>query len=551
MAEDHDPLRRRVLASLLAGVPVGLAAGAIAASLPESRPEASGNTWFCIRQDGAARRAGWIADAPLERLRDLVGAHADEAVEICVANDFRNVEAKRFARVFPPRRRGLVGIEIEFRDEVLRLAPTRMVAANLGFKRALKRLLERHAASRAAFDAEGRLRSFSARQYLLPPGDGTGPVDLFRGGTVVGPTDTADGVRDRAAVLADSIGAWILQNLGADGGLPYKYWPSRGEVSPADNAIRRFLTCSAIGRWGAFRESAEIREAGRRNLRFNMARYFRDLGDGRGVSAEPRWAKLGAAALAGLAILDNDATDEFAGELALLAAGVDSLADDERGFRTFFYPAGRDGQNWNFYSGEALLFWAEAMRRGLPFAPSPELCRSTFERCRDIHRRNRNPAFVPWHTQACASLFAQTGDRAFAAFVLEMNDWLLPMQQWDGVAADLRGRFYDPRHPEFGPPHASSTGAYVEGLADAAPLARALGESRRAERYERAVRRGLRALRQLQYRDWRDMFYISRPERVQGALRTTAYDNAVRVDSSGHALAAAVKILRPMQFGPR
>ena len=551
MDEDHDPLRRRVLASLLAGVPAGLTGSALAGAPPERpRRKPGGNTWFCLRQNGVPQQAGWIAGAPADRLRGLIGAHGDEVLEVCVADNFRDVPPSQFARVFQPRLRGIIGIEIEFRDEVLRLAPTRMVAANLGFKRALERVLERHGASRAAFDAEGRLRSFSARQYLLPPGAGARPVDLFRGGTVVDPTDTAAEARDRAAVLADGIGAWMQQNLGADGSLPYKYWPSRGEISPADNAIRRFLTCSAIGRWGAFSGSAAMQEAGRRNLRFNMARYFRDLGDGRGVIAEPRWAKLGAAALAGLAILDNDAADEFAGELALLAAGVDSLADDdERGFRTFFYPASRDGQNWNFYSGEALLFWAEARRRGLPFAPSAERCRSVFERYRDTHRRNRNPAFVPWHTQACASLFAQTGDRAYAAFVLEMNDWLLPMQQWDGVAPDLRGRFYDPQRPEFGPPHASSTAVYLEGLADAAPVARALGESRRAERYERAVRRGLRALRQLQFRDRRDMFYISRPERVRGALRAKAYDNAVRVDSAGHALAAAVKILRPMQFG--
>ena len=41
------------------------------------------------------------------------------------------------------------------------------------------------------------------------------------------------------------------------------------------------------------------------------------------------------------------------------------------------------------------------------------------------------------------------------------------------------------------------------------------------------------------------MFYISKKPRVQGALRTEVYDNAVRVDSAAHALAAAIKILRP------
>ena len=221
----------------------------------------------------------------------------------------------------------------------------------------------------------------------------------------------------------------------------------------------------------------------------------------------------------------------------MLAAGIDSLADDERGFRTFFFPPERDGENWNFYSGEALLFWAEAARRGISLAPSLERCAAAFERCRERHRRSRNPAFVPWHSQACTSLYARTRHREYADFVIEMNDWLLPMQQWDGLDPDLKGRFYDPRHPEFGPPHAASTGAYLEGLGDAMALARALGDERRATAYERSVHRGLRSLRQLQFRDERDAFYVAKRNRVLGALRTEVYDNAIRVDSAAHAFA--------------
>ena len=228
----------------------------------------------------------------------------------------------------------------------------------------------------------------------------------------------------------------------------------------------------------------------------------------------------------------------------MLTAGVNSLAHDELGFRTFFFPPGRDGQNWNFYSGEALLFWAEAMRQGIRGAPSPEQCRAAFLRCRDRHRRARNPAFIPWHTQACASLFEQTGHHPYADFVFEMNDWLLPMQQWDGLPGDLRGRFYDPLRPHFGPPHAASTGAYLEGLADAADLARTQGYAGRAAAYDRTIERGLRSLRQLQFRSEEDAFYIRKRRRAMGALRVEAYDNTVRIDSAAHALAAALKRVR-------
>ena len=483
---------------------------------------------------------------PLAELRGRIGAHPGELVEVCVADDFREVPPDRFSRVFFNRARGLVGIEIALGGVVERLAPTRMLAANLRFERALDKFLENREVDAGEFRARGTLRAFSARQFLLPGGTGHQTVELVRGSTLVDTTPSAD--EDRAGDLATGIGRWMTANLSADGALPYKYWPSRGEVSPADNAIRRFLASLALARLGELRGSAAIRDAARRNLRFNLTRYFRDIGGGRGAIVERTGAKLGAAALAALAILESPAREEFLEELRMLAAGVESLADDAHGFRTFFFPSERDGENWNFYSGEALLFQAEAARRGLAAAPSLERCASAFERCRARHRRRRNPAFVPWHTQACASLFAQSGRREFVDFVFEMNDWLLPMQQWDGLAPDLRGRFYNPRRPDFGPPHAASTGAYLEGLADAAALARTTGERARAEVYERAVARGLRSLRQLQFRDERDTFYISRRKRVLGALRTEVYDNAVRVDSAAHALAAAIKILRPMEF---
>ena len=112
---------------------------------------------------------------------------------------------------------------------------------------------------------------------------------------------------------------------------------------------------------------------------------------------------------------------------------------------------------------------------------------------------------------------------------------------------DLRGRFYDPIHPEFGPPHAASTGAYLEGLADAAALASALGHRARASHYERAINRGFRSLRQLQFRDHRDAYYVCRKYRVIGGLRTETYDNSIRLDSCAHALAAAIKILHPTE----
>ena len=508
-----------------------------------SRPVDS--TWFCVRERGRAMQEGWIPDARLDDLRRQIRATDNSTIEVCVADDFRPVAPDRFNRVFCNRARGLFGMEIVYRGETVRIAPTQMLAANRGFDQALERFLEERESSSADFAADGRLRVFSARQYLLPGKGNGGATELHRGTTLVHPSQAAG--EDRTADLAGSIGRWMVRNQSSDGSLPYKYWPSRGRESRADNAIRRFLATLSLARLGALRGDPEIREAAQRNLRFNMARYFQNIGGGRGAIVEPTGAKLGAAALAALAILESPSAAEFGAELALLAHGISSLAEGENGFRTFFFPRERNGDNWNFYSGEALLFWAETRRRGLTCAPTLGRFTRTFARCRSRHRQARNPAFVPWHTQACVSMFLQTGRREFADFALEINDWLLPMQQWGEVPPDMWGRFYDPRRPKFGPPHAASTGAYLEGLADALALARALGDGARIAAYERTIERGLRSLRQLQFRDSRDAFYISRKKRVMGALRTRVYDNTLRIDSAAHALAATVKLLRMRQ----
>ena len=509
------------------------------------RASGRGVVWFCVRLDGLATRSGWTDSIPLAELARHLGTSPEEQIEVCVVDAVQRISPRHISRVFYNRMRGILGMEVSLGTNAVRYAPTQMIATNRSFDRVLERHLNSRQATVAELRASGSLRALSCRQFLVP-GDGGDPVELARGSEPVECTPSLSG--KRAAILATRIGDWMLANLSSHGELPYKYWPSRGMLSPADNAIRRLLAALALARLGRLRGDARIREASARNLRHTLKRYLRNIGEGRGAIVEDRGAKLGAAALAALAILESPSRSEFLPEYAMLAAGVASMVDRERGFRTFFFPVERDGQNWNFYSGEALLFWAEARRQGAPGAPSLAQCMEAFDSCRKRHRQARNPAFVPWHTQACASLFAQTQHQDLAEFVFEMNDWLLPMQQWDDVAPDLRGRFYNPRRPDYGPPHAASTAAYIEALADAAALARAVGDHSRVAAYKRAVNRGLRCLRQLQFRNTRDSFYVSRGRRVLGALRTEVYDNAVRLDSAAHALAAAIKVLQPMKF---
>jgi hypothetical protein len=162
---------------------------------------------------------------------------------------------------------------------------------------------------------------------------------------------------------------------------------------------------------------------------------------------------------------------------------------------------------------------------------------------RDWHRRQRIPPSCRGTPRPMppSTRHRMTG---CIGFVFEMTDWLLPLQQWDTAPADdMRGRFYDPARPHFGPPHAASTGAYMEGLAAAATLARAVGESQRAARYARAFARAMRNIQQLAFLDDEDFFYISRRGRVHGGVRTEVYDNTIRIDNVQHPLMAILSIL--------
>lgn len=187
-----------------------------------------------------------------------------DVVEVCVVRDVREIPLTKSSRVFCNRAQGMIGIKTAFHGNVVRFAPTQMVAGNFSFDKALNPSSQGFRALRK-FRTTERIRSFSAKQYLLPDEEFSRPIELYRGSTLIAttPSDSSS----RAMNLAKGIGRWMVNNLSADGGLPYKYWPSRGEVSPADNAICRFLATLSLARLGELTGSKALRHAAVRNLR--------------------------------------------------------------------------------------------------------------------------------------------------------------------------------------------------------------------------------------------------------------------------------------------
>jgi UDP-N-acetylmuramoyl-tripeptide--D-alanyl-D-alanine ligase len=423
-----------------------------------------------------------------------------------------------------------------------RWSATEMIAKNLSFSQAVDRHISKEKFNRPDLKSLP-VTLYHTRQFYCdnqPEAEPMGrvlPTEMFRGSRLVNVEEI-----NKASVLHSmrAMAGWLVSNVNKLGASNYKYWPSRGVYSQSNNAIRQWMATICLHRIGKSSGNKQIGAIAAKNLAYNISTMVKREG-ALGYIWMNGSAKLGASALAALAIFESPQRKLFLREEYALHSLVQSLGNADGSFDTFYIPRERK-DNQNFYSGEALLFLAA--RYSVSRNPAElERIMSAFYYYRDWHRNNRNPAFVPWHTQAYYLVWQVTKDEELKKFILEMNDWLLPMQQWASAEfPDMQGRFYDPVRPHFGPPHGSSTGVYLEGLIDAFALANECGDQTRAEAYRIAIVRGIRSLMQLQYKDAVDCFYIKHVDRVLGGLRTTVYDNTVRIDNVQHGLMALLKI---------
>lgn len=508
--------------------------------------DGNGPVYVALREEGQKRASAWGegenwragAHAALQSawttLRPEQAGRID-ALEVCMTYDWRDVDLRDPAGALTNIHRGIRALELRSGNVIKRIAPTETIATNRSLRSSVEEFIEEHD---AAGDGAVAVRMSEAEQVLLSIRPTLRAVRMFRGNEIVSMNAVH---RGSVEAFAEGMADWMFTNLGKTGRMTYKYWPSRGVPSDSNNMIRQWMATVCLGRWAAHSEARGLRERATSNLAFNLDHYYEEE-NGLGFIVYRGKAKLGAAALACLAIVEHPEREVYANYETGLRATMDHLWQPDGSFRTFLKPLGRN-DNWNFYPGEALLCWAAIYDR----EPSPELLDRfmlSFQFYRQWHREQRNPAFVPWHTQAYELVWRHTKDPELAEFVFEMNDWLLSMQEWDrAVYPDARGRFYDARRNHFGPPHASSTGVYLEGLAKAAALAHALGDASRCARYAEAIRRGLRSSMQLQFSDDVDCYYIHKRGKVLGGLRTTVYDNEIRVDNVQHTLMGVLHIL--------
>jgi hypothetical protein len=468
----------------------------------------------------------------------LAGDYPIETVELMLAHDFKRISYARRTSFFANIHRGIYGIELLRDGRTYRYSPTATIANNRSLDSYLDIFQERQGLDDAAMARDVTVRRFSAEQFLVRLEPELEVVRTFRGNQLVMPSEVT---RANVEALAERMGDWMVRNVDDSGRMTYKYWPSRGEYSTSNNMIRQWMATIALTRIAAERNDPDLFALAGKNIRYNLDNFYREE-NGLGLIEYDDKVKLGAVALAALAIVEHPNRAAFAEEEAALRRTVHYLWREDGSFRTFYKPADRN-DNQNFYPGEALLLWANLYRQSANAELRHRFAKS-YEYYGKWHLENRNPAFVPWHTQAYYMMWQETRVPTLKDWVFAMNDWLLGMQPTASAQyPDTDGRFYDPERPQFGPPHASSTGSYLEGLADAFALARQVGDTAREEAYRLAIVRGLRNALQLEFADDVDMYYVSRGGRVRGALRTTVYDNEIRVDNVQHMLMAVQKVL--------
>lgn len=519
--------------------------------------------YVALRRDGQRAAHGWTdgdgsLPSILTTIRQLVegldpAARSElDAIELNLTHDWQTTDLgdKAASRTFLSNFvRGVRGFELVHAEYTLRVAPSQAVAQNRAYPKWLEVFRQERRLTQADVPRQVVARSFRADQLLLMrPSDGAAPrgVPMFRGNSLVPQEQVNRGFVEQ---LERDLGDFLVRAVLPTGRMTYIYYPSQGrEDLKRNNMIRQWMASVALGRTAAHRAEPSIHKLGEENIRYNLRTFYHATGK-LGCIEHNGKVKLGSVALAVISIMEHPKRKQFKRVEERLWNMIEHLWQPDGSFRTFFKPSERNDVQ-NFYPGEAQLAWAFRYTETGDEALL-ERFMSSMRYYRAWHKEQRNPAFVPWHAQAYYHVWKHTKDDELKDWVFDISDWLLCMAQYDHnvLHADELGRFYDPENPGFGPPHASATGVYLEGLIDAFELAREVGDEARRERYRLAIIRGLRSVRQVMFKDDVDMFYISPKNRpwLRGGVRNTVYDNVMRIDNVQHNQMGIIKILRAFE----
>ncbi len=339
---------------------------------------------------------------------------------------------------------------------------------------------------------------------------------------------------------------WMLSNLNKKGYFNYQYDTSKGEYYNGNNTIRQLLS----SRWLAEESSRneELLQMHRENLDYIFENWYREDGDF-GYIVYKNKSKIGAIGMALRTLAYSPYFEQYSEEAVKIANTLQYLQGEDGSLRAWYIEPGYsydEEELLTYYSGEAILGLIEMYEKtGEKEYLNAAVKSQDYYVGEYVDRMDENysPAYVPWHTISLYKLYMITGSSEYRDAIFKLNDKIIQMQNQDGKPyIDFLGRFYDPEHPEYGVPFSGSTAIDVEGLTYAYELARAEKDYERMYNYEKSILLGAHNVINLQF-DGTDMYYLSHPERVKGALRFRVDDNRIRIDTTQHAIDAFSRVL--------
>jgi len=363
-------------------------------------------------------------------------------------------------------------------------------------------------------------------------------VSLHRGMTLVAPDEVSRAGMDRAI---EKLADYMIYRQKPDGLFTYQYEPAWNRYTEDDSLVRQVGAVMAMSAYARESGSAAAKAAADLGIRYHL-RGLRDVPgkpDAAYIATADGRNKLGVTALLCLALAEHPDADRYADTRKRLVRGMLTLQRPSGMFATAFPPA-REFTAQDYFPGEALLAMASQQRHE-PSADILDAFDRAIEFYRGYFREKSSPAFVPWQVQAYAIVARASKRSEYAHYVFELTDWLAEKQltrdncEWP----ELRGGIasYQPGRAGV------STASYLEGFTDALALARDLGDTERARRYERVVRDATRFVMQLQFRSEEAYFVRSLRDTV-GGIRTAPALNLLRIDHCQHALTALCKARR-------
>jgi hypothetical protein len=566
---------------------------------PSFLKEGKGSAYVALRAQGKLLGEAWgtdgvmadsLADA-LAKAKDSAGSSTADMVEINLAHSFDSVKDPREEELYRKasgKRVGIRGLELTYNDYYERTPPTKMIAQAEKFGDVVKRFLKQADVKNLTQFAKdgGKARVFENHQVLvrLPSGEG---VKLLRGNVYVEPSEVT---KENVQKTTDLMIEWMLTNLHEDGRLTYLWLPEQSIEKPNDNnMIRQWMGTNALIKVAEKRNDPELWARIAKNIDYNLEHFYEQDGE-LGFIKYQGQIKLGSLSLAAMAIINHPERARWQAQEHGLRRTIAALWNEDGAFDCYYPARGEKDRNsnvQNFYPGETLLFWAQLYRE----SRDPELFRrfaKSFNYYKTWHLdpdpKRRRPSFVPWHTQAYFIVWevlrsgaaptpavaegegetptvpavtpegwpvgtvppepVELKPEELEAFVFDMNDWLIEnMEVWEESAFDdEKGRFHS-RKKDYGVPHASATGVYIEGLIDAYEMAKRIGDKKRQARYALALSRGIRSVMQIQFVDDVDMYYVTDRKRTKGGLRTDTIRPEIRVDNVQHVLMGVLKVL--------